>query len=280
MASEIRVNKIENRSGLGTVTFADTGVDLAGIVTATTFSGSGASLTALPAAQITGTLPAISGANLTALNGSNIASGTVADARISTLTASKLSGALPAISAASLTQIPAANIVGVCTAGFGNASGAFSQGITEVDQWRLSTTLSNNGDNNITANWERNDTEFEKIGTGLSESSGVYSFPSTGKYLIMFRGTGTGNDARYIGIHMYVSTNSGSNYTYRGESYGSGYDSGGTSYASYSFDIVLDVTNHSTFRFYWRASSWGTCNFLGSSNAQMTGFTCIKLGDT
>ena len=115
MASEIRVNKIENRSGLGTVTFADTGVDLAGIVTATTFSGSGASLTALPAAQVTGTLPAISGANLTALNGSNIASGTVADARISTLTASKLSGALPAISAANLTNVPAANVVGVHT---------------------------------------------------------------------------------------------------------------------------------------------------------------------
>ena len=77
MTSEIRVNKIENRSGLGTVTFADTGVDLAGIVTATTFSGSGASLTALPSAQ--------------------------------------LSGALPAISAASLTNVPAANVVGVHT---------------------------------------------------------------------------------------------------------------------------------------------------------------------
>ena len=77
MASEIRVNKIENRSGLGTVTFADTGVDLAGIVTGTTFSGSGASLTDLPAAQ--------------------------------------LSGALPAISAASLTNVPAANVVGVHT---------------------------------------------------------------------------------------------------------------------------------------------------------------------
>ena len=36
MASEIRVNKIENRSGLGTVTFADTGVDIAGITTAAT----------------------------------------------------------------------------------------------------------------------------------------------------------------------------------------------------------------------------------------------------
>ena len=38
-------------------------------------------------------------------------------------------------SAASLTQIPAANIVGVCTAGLGNASGAFSQGkILQVGQ--------------------------------------------------------------------------------------------------------------------------------------------------
>ena len=72
MASEIRVNKIENRSGLGTVTFADTGVDLAGIVTATTFSGSGASLTALPAATITGTLPAISAANLTNVPAANV----------------------------------------------------------------------------------------------------------------------------------------------------------------------------------------------------------------
>ena len=38
-----------------------------GVVTATTFSGSGANLTGLPAAQITGTLPAISGANLTGI---------------------------------------------------------------------------------------------------------------------------------------------------------------------------------------------------------------------
>jgi len=93
MASEIRVNKIENRSGLGTVTFADTGVDLAGIVTATTFSGSGASLTNLPAANVTGTLPAISGANLTNLPAAN------------------LTGTLPAISGANLTGIAATDNV-------------------------------------------------------------------------------------------------------------------------------------------------------------------------
>ena len=41
----------------------------AGLLTATTFAGSGASLTALPAAQLTGSLPAISGASLTGMSG-------------------------------------------------------------------------------------------------------------------------------------------------------------------------------------------------------------------
>ena len=69
----------------------------AGVVTATTFSGSGASLTNLPAANITGTLPAISGANLTNLDASDLASGTVPDARFP--------ATLPAVSGANLTGI-------------------------------------------------------------------------------------------------------------------------------------------------------------------------------
>ena len=63
----------------------------AGIVTATTFSGSGANLTNIPAGNLTGT---------------------VADARISTLTASKLTGALPAIRGANLTNLPPSAPVG------------------------------------------------------------------------------------------------------------------------------------------------------------------------
>jgi len=45
----------------------NTGVSVTGTLAATTFSGSGASLTNLPAANLTGTLPAISGANLTGI---------------------------------------------------------------------------------------------------------------------------------------------------------------------------------------------------------------------
>ena len=45
----------------------NTGAEVTGTLTATTFNGSGASLTNLPAANLTGTLPAISGANLTGI---------------------------------------------------------------------------------------------------------------------------------------------------------------------------------------------------------------------
>ena len=62
---------ITARSGIDVDDFISVGSNIhlgnAGVVTATTFSGSGASLTSLPAANLTGTLPAISGANLTNL---------------------------------------------------------------------------------------------------------------------------------------------------------------------------------------------------------------------
>ena len=87
-----------------------TGVTITGTAVATTFSGSGASLTSLPAGNLTGT---------------------VADARISTLTASKLSGALPAISGANLTNIPApveAPVVNFTVTANGSSAYRFSGG--------------------------------------------------------------------------------------------------------------------------------------------------------
>ena len=75
--------------GSGITLSKDGDIFATGVTTSTTFSGSGANLTNLPAANITGTLPAISGANLT------------------NLTAGNLTGALPAISGANLTGMAA-----------------------------------------------------------------------------------------------------------------------------------------------------------------------------
>jgi hypothetical protein len=102
------------------VTINSTGIDaVSGVITAANFVGGGANLTSLPAANLTGTLPAISGANLTNLSGTAIASGTVAAARVATLnqntsgTAANLSGT-PDITINNITGV-AATFTGVLT---------------------------------------------------------------------------------------------------------------------------------------------------------------------
>jgi plastocyanin len=84
----------------------------AGTLSATAFSGSGTSLTALnatnlgsgtiPDARFPATLPAASGVNLTALNATNLGSGTIPDARFP--------ATLPAASGVNLTALNATNL--------------------------------------------------------------------------------------------------------------------------------------------------------------------------
>ena len=59
MASEIRVNKINNRAGLGTVTYTDTGIIVSGIVTAHSFKGDGSLLTGIDATALKDTAGAV-----------------------------------------------------------------------------------------------------------------------------------------------------------------------------------------------------------------------------
>ena len=73
------------------------------------------------------------------------------------------------------------NIVGTLQ---NNGSGVI-QGITEADQWRLTADFTGNADP-ITSNLERNDTTGSGyFGTGMTESSGIFTFPSTGYWLIL-----------------------------------------------------------------------------------------------
>jgi len=80
-------------------------------------NGSAANLTAIPADQITGTLPAVNGGSITDLNANNLGSGTVPDARFpATLPATSgvnltaLPATLPAASGVNLTALNATNL--------------------------------------------------------------------------------------------------------------------------------------------------------------------------
>ena len=264
MASEIRVNKIENRSGLGTVTFADTGVDLAGIVTATTFSGSGASLTALPAAQLSGTLPAISAANLTNIPAANV------------------TGTQPAITAANLTNIPAANIVGVATAGFAR-SGGFG-GITDADVWRLSTDVGGSSSGATLTSWERSDDSVATyIGNGMSHSSGIFTFPSTGKWLIQVQLTLYGAYAFGWGYIQTAFKSSGSG-SYDGVAEAFGNVAANSGFGGGFSQVLVDVTESggSGAAAYFDQTTVSTAQRYigGSSTKNKTSVSFIRIGDT
>ena len=338
MASEIRVDKINSLSGVGTVTLSPTGVDISGITTvqtlkvgtgltasedgdifftgvctATTFagahSGSGANLTSLPAAQLSGTLPALSAANLTsipaanvtgtlpAISGANLTNlpaanvtGTlpaISGANLTSLTAANLSGALPAISAANLTSIPAANITGTLPAISGANLTGISAGITQADQWRINSQKSNSyGTAQVTANWERNDTSFQLIGSGMTESSGTFSFPATGIYLIRAIASyaGSGDDRQHLGLLIRATTNN-SSYSEIAQVFDSSGNNGGNanrydSNACVVAEAIFDVTDVSTHKVQMWHNTVGDAHLLAESYAQCTGMTFLKLGDT
>ena len=66
---------------------------------------------------------------------------------------------------------------------------ATTNGITEADSWRLTTNFSGDA-TPIASNLERDDYYGSGLlGTGMTESSGVFTFPSTGIYLVVFQAT-------------------------------------------------------------------------------------------
>ena len=158
------------------------------------------------------------------------------------------------------------------------ASGSV-KGIEMVDQWRITSTKSNNGQSVFDSNWERNDLNSNKIGSaGMSESSGVFTFPTTGKYLVIAFGYATGNNDRYMGIWI-ERTVDGSNWTRGAEGYGSAYNSGNSTFSQVSIQYFFHVTNTSTHKIRLKSDNVGTCNWDGAQDIMRTGFTFIRMGD-
>ena len=153
-------------------------------------------------------------------------------------------------------------------------------GITEADNWRLSGDQSGNADP-IASNWERNDsTGFAYIGSGMSQSSGIFTFPSTGIYLVRFfmawytDGSG-GNDQDLTG-RISVTTNNSSYNLHAGAS-----ARADNNFASSSCETFVDVTNTSNVKVKFICTNMGAGAFLkGTSSRNRTHVTFIRLGDT
>ena len=151
-----------------------------------------------------------------------------------------------------------------------------------VDQWRINDHFTvGTSAAVISTYWERNDsTGFVKIGTGMSESSGVFTFPQTGIYLIKFFGTSYGSNGATTLITARIQTRkSGGDYADRAQVSESAYAT--NAYGSMAIDLVFDVEDTSGDNIRITAIA-GNSNrkILGSSTVQRTGITFIRLGDT
>ena len=128
----------------------------------------------------------------------------------------------------------------------------------------------------IDYNWERSDTFFAQIGTGMNQSNGIFTFPQTGIYLLMSQHH-MNTSASYAGVKIRVSSNSGSDYSTI--SYGTMTNTN-NGYHHLSLHAIDDVTNASNFRLKLEAENSGNVQYSGDSDALRNGITFIRLGDT
>ena len=153
--------------------------------------------------------------------------------------------------------------------------------ITMIQQWRLTSSFTGNADP-ITSNLAVASADGGAgIGSNMTVSSGVFTFPSTGVYLILahFSFFRAQND-RLIQGHIQADTGSGSGEA--GTSYAFCVDGLGDSvYTSTDTQFLFDVTNTSThkvrFGVFMQDSATTT---IGDANSHKTGFTFIRIGDT
>ncbi len=159
-----------------------------------------------------------------------------------------------------------------------------SSGLSGADQWRLTTTQTRGTGGDLTSNWARlDDTGFIKIGTGLTESSGIFSFPETGIWWVNWIQTAQPKDDTKVSMIGNFTSNNGTAWeeaAYAACGFNAGSNDLGLMQGTASF--LFDVTDVGQCKFKFTTASVGgyTDAAVGTSAYTWTGFTVLRLGDT
>ena len=176
--------------------------------------------------------------------------------------------------------------LGIANGGTALSSG-FLNGLTFYETMRLTGGETAGDGAVITGTFESTDTgSFGKKlidgTTGMSVSSGVFTFPATGIYLLeTYVRLYAAVDASYH-AHTIRTTNDNfsSNDIEAAQTFSSWGNRSGTAYEAMHCNYIFDCTDTSTHKFRMRYGSTATVTVQGNTDANETYVTVIRLGDT
>ena len=198
--------------------------------------------------------------SISGLSAGGLPAGSVTDATIAGMASSKLSGALPAISGAALTGL--------------------TGGITNIDQWYLSSQQDLTSADPLTGWTRSNNQAFYAVeGSAMTESSGTFTFPSTGMWLVSFSCWYYANSrsSRWMQSRIKATTDN-SSYSQVSDASNGIYDTGSNGYNSAYSQFIFDVTDTSNCKVRFAVDSQNTLQYMAGRN--FTNGKFIRLSDT
>ena len=179
-----------------------------------------------------------------------------------------VNGGTDRVGIATASPTTALDVNGTATVG-ALSDGTVTKSKIAFHQWKLTSNLTvSSGAADITAGM----TQVEAVGSVLSVSSGVFTFPYTGKWFIQYQILGGSSaGAAYRGGAISLTTDNSSFSEIR-----NGFTSNATStYFSVDIQYCVDITNVSTHKVKFR-----TENQASGTLSQGTNFSFTYLGDT
>ena len=158
-----------------------------------------------------------------------------------------------------------------------------SAGLPMLDVWTVTSDVSITSSSSFITSWSRANSYQATIGSAMTESSGVFTFPSTGIYEVMFSPQFNESDSssnRYVTTQIYKVISGSSSLFAESVSHISGLS--GNTYARPIAHAYFDVTDVSTHKMQFKALSInGTIILSGHSSSFLyTTLTFKKLGET
>jgi len=158
----------------------------------------------------------------------------------------------------------------------------YTSGVTQAQMWRLTTTFSGDA-TPIASNLEAQDTYSSgSIGSAMTQSSGIFTFPSTGIWLIQATGEFYySGDSRYNQVIIEVTTNNSSYSEAAKNSAGIKQSESSHTYNSCPTQLILDVTDTTQVKVRFTISvSDNSTSTAGHSDYNRTSFSFLRIGDT